>query len=92
MTEQSRGFFTCRIRAKGGALDGKWLWTMSATKGAVPTQVTNWPNVVRHANQYQFAPQFIDKEESATRTTREVAEAYLVALKTLGIDAEIMEI
>jgi len=63
---------------------------LSATKGGVPT-TANWPNVVRNASQYVFTANFIDEKSSATCVTWEVAQAYLAALKTLGIDAEIVQ-
>jgi hypothetical protein len=93
MTEQPNTLppFAYRIRGKSGPLAGKWLWAMSASKGGLPMQVMNWPNVVRNVREYQFHPQFLDQESAATRISLETAHAYLIALMTLGIHAEIVE-
>jgi len=92
MMEQLNTPLAYRIRGRSGPLAGKWLWTMTASKGGLPLRGPDWPSIVRQPNQYQFHPEFLDEESPATRVPLQTAEAYLIALKSLGIDAEVVQI
>jgi hypothetical protein len=81
-----------RIRVTSGENAGMWLWPMSVSKGGLPMRVTNWPGVLQNPKQYSFAAQFQPDKSAAFRPfSREIADGYLRVLKTLGIDAEIVE-
>lgn len=91
MTQHAK--LTLRIRAMNGPHNGKWLWVMSVSRGGLlPFQVTNWLDVLQHPNRYVFNPQFIDDKSAAFRpVSLQIAEGCLHVLKSLGIEAEIIQ-
>lgn len=90
MEHITQPIFSCRIRVKSGDLKDSWLWTMNATRGNVPVTSPIWDGILRQATQYTFHPKFQEKS-AAMLIKKDIAEGFVMVLKQMGIDAEVVE-